>query len=95
MIDITLEIITKIILEQELIIGPLAWEEAAKVEGISVSEAEKVVKITNNINTSDTINKLVKQYERLFGRASVEACKDAVKGLLPKLKQDEIPEMLR
>lgn len=95
MANLTLEITKKIILEQELIIGPLAWEEAAKVAGISVFESEKNVKITNNVNESDVINSLVKQYERLFGRASVEACKDAVKDLLPKLQEDQIPEMLR
>ncbi len=95
MANLTLEITKKIILEQELIIGPLAWEEAAKVDGISVFESEKNVKITNNVNESDVINRLVRQYERLFGRASVEACKDAVKDLLPKLQEDQIPEMLR
>jgi hypothetical protein len=95
MSNLSLEITKKIILEQELIIGPLAWEEAAKVDALTVSEEAKTVEIKNSKNQTDAINKLVKQYERLFGRASVEACKDAVKDLLPKLDQDQVPEMLR
>ena len=88
-------ILEKIILEQELIIGPLAWEEAAKVAELTVNEEKKKVSLKNAESAEDAINHLVKQYERLFGRASVEACKDAVKDILPKLEASEVPEMLR
>lgn len=41
------------------------------------------------------LENLVKQYEYLFGRASVEVCKDAVKNLLPKIPQYQRQQMLQ
>jgi hypothetical protein len=41
------------------------------------------------------IDRLVFQYERLFGRASREACREAVAGLLAELAPSDIPTSLR
>lgn len=38
---------------------------------------------------------LVQQYERLFGRASREACRDAVRSLIAQAPQEDIPAVLR
>ena len=84
----------KIIKEQELIIGPLAWAEAGKVQGLHVvNEAPGEVTLTNG-DPKETVNKLVGQYDRLFGRSSHEVCKEAVVGLLAELSPAEIPSSL-
>lgn len=87
------DIATKIIKEQELIIGPVAWSEAQKVSGLHIETGQKEVRIESE--DGETIDKLVKQYERLFGRASREVCKEAVSGLLVGLSPTQVPASLR
>lgn len=43
----------------------------------------------------DIINRLVAQYERLFGKASHEVCKEAVQDLLAEMPPDQIPSSLQ
>ena len=81
---------TTIIKHQELIIGPLAWSEAKKVSGLTVTDHDTEIKS----NGKTVIESLVNQYANLFGQASVEACKDAVRSILPKLKEVDIPSIL-
>lgn len=90
--DIFLTIANRIIKEQEVIIGPLAWEEAKKVKGIKIQEKTKLV---IDGNKTSVINDLVKQYSRLFGRASTEVCKDAVRDLISDLPAQQVPASLR
>ena len=88
------KIIIKIIKEQELIVGPLAWDEARKVQGLEILDSKK-----DELNLSgdpkNVIDKLVFQYERLFGRASHEVCKEAVHDLIAQMSPEEIPSSLR
>ena len=84
------QLIRAIIKGQESIIGPLAWSEAGKVSGITVTDGE--VSLSGDGKT--IISSLVAQYKTLFGQASVEACKDAVRPLLPKMKDVDIPKSL-
>jgi len=84
--------VEKIIKEQEGIIGPVALEQARKVSGLSFDL--KNHKVTFEGNKKEIIEKLVEQYEYLFGQASVEVCKDAVKSMLSKIPQGEIPQIL-
>jgi hypothetical protein len=88
------EIATKIIKEQELIIGPLAWIEAQKVPGLKVVNKSRG-EVNLEGDESIMVNKLVNQYERLFGRASREVCKDAAKSLVSGLSPSEIPATLQ
>lgn len=88
------QISIRIIKEQELIIGPLAWEEAKKVQGLRVVDQGKE-EIALEGDEKEAVNKLVGQYTRLFGQASTEACKDAVTDLLADLPQDQIPSALQ
>jgi len=88
------QIAGKIIKEQELVIGPLAWTEAGKVSGLSVVDKKKWQVELKNGDPKEVVNRLVAQYERLFGRASHEVCKDAVAGLLADLAPSEIPSSL-
>ncbi len=87
------EIAIRMIKEQELIIGPLAWIEASKVTGMKIHE-QGVVSI-DSPDKQGTIDKLVGRYERLFGKASHEVCKQAVLGLIAGLQPAEIPSSLR
>ncbi len=87
------QIAIRMIKEQELVIGPLAWIEAAKVPSLSVHEQGAV-----SIDSTDkkiVINALVAQYERLFGKASREVCKHAVAGFIAEMPADQIPESLK
>ena len=88
------QIATKIIKEQELIIGPIAWEEARKVKGLNVVDSEKGEVTVENSNTQ-VIDMLINQYEHIFGPASKEVCKDAVATLLVDLSPSDIPLSLR
>lgn len=89
----TLEQIAQhIVKEQELIIGPLAREEAARVTGLTFG-ADKAVVLAGD--KRKLIDQLVARYERLFGRASVQVCRDAAAPLLPLLQTGETPDSLR
>ena len=88
------QIAISIIKEQERIIGPLSWIEAAKVSGLKiVSQNPKHITIENN--AKDVINDLVAQYERLFGKISHDICKEAAHELISQLSQDDIPSSLK
>ena len=89
------QIATKIILEQELVIGPMAWSEAQKVIGLVITtERGSEVRITN-LDPGLAVDQLVGRYERLFGRASHEVCREAVASLIANMKPEEIPASLR
>ncbi|TAL49045.1 hypothetical protein EPN83_02105 [Patescibacteria group bacterium] len=89
------QIVVRIIKEQELIIGPLAWSEAERVQGITVLDRKKAEIILNSADPKHVVDQLVGQYERLFGRASHEVCKEAVVGILADLLPNEIPASLK
>lgn len=87
------QVAISIIKEQELIMGPIAWEQAGKVSGLRID----IVKHEANIegDTKEVLEKLVAQYEKLFGRASREVCRDAVRPLLSQIPQEVIPTVLQ
>ena len=89
------EITVRIIREQELVIGPLAWIEASKVTGLTVIDQRAGTVLITATDPNTVINNLVAQYERLFGRASHEVSKDAVKSLIANVPVAEIPSSLR
>lgn len=84
----------RIVKEQELIIGPLAWSEAQKVSGIRVVDRGAAEVAIENGDPKDVVNRLVAQYARLFGEASRQSCREAVSGLLADLSPSEIPSSL-
>ncbi len=87
-------IASKIIKEQELIIGPVAWSEARKVRGLVIQD-QKTGEVNFEGDPKQIIDGLVAQYEKLFGRASHEVCREAVSGLIIDLIPTEIPASLR
>ena len=88
-------IAVKIIQEQELIIGPLAWSEAGKVRGLHIVNQGKNEITISNGDPKEVVDRLVAQYERLFGRASHEVCRGAVASILADLPSAEVPASLR
>ena len=84
------KIADQIIKQQELVIGPVAWEEAKKVSGLSIKEQN--VRINGDVKK--VLAALVNQYAKLFGRASIEVCKDAVKGMVANLNNKDLPAIL-
>lgn len=87
------QIAEKIIEEQELVIGPLAWSEAEKVQGLQVNRMQNSVSFSNG-DPKETVNRLVGQYVRLFGRASLEVCRESVANMLTGLAPSDIPSSL-
>ena len=91
--DTILQIPIRIIKEQELVIGPLAWDEAKKVSGLTIDQSHTSVSFSGD--AKDILNRLVAQYERLFGRASHEVCREAVRDLIAGMPPEEIPSSLK
>lgn len=90
--DVFAQMVQKIIKEQEGIIGPVALEQARKVPGLKVDWPKHEVVLEGN--KKEIIERLVEQYEYLFGQASVEVCKDAVKKIIGEVPQDQRPQAL-
>lgn len=87
------EAVKKIIVEQEMVMGPIAWEQANKVPGIKIDANSHVVKLQGD--KKDIVEHLVEKYRDLFGQASVEVCREAVAGLLSQVAPDDIPPLLK
>jgi len=90
--DTASQMAVKIIQEQETILGPVAVEQAKLVEGLEVVSG-KDVKVTGD--AKKVLENLVVQYEKLFGRASIEVCREAVRGIISQAPQEQIPSILR
>lgn len=88
------QIATKIIKEQELIVGPLAWSEAGKVSGLKIVDSKKGEVIFNDSDQKEVINRLVTQYSQLFGQASREVCREAAVSLVADMAPSEVPSSL-
>lgn len=86
------EAISRIIKEQQSIIGPVALDQAKKVSGLQVNSVDDV-KITGN--KKEVLNNLVSQYAKLFGRASIEVCKEAFSAVSDKVPSSEVPDILK
>ncbi len=93
MTKISDQLVDKIIHEQELIIGPIAWEQAGKVSGLRIDILKHEAVVEGD--TKEVLENLVAQYEKLFGVASREVCRDAVRPFLSQLSEDEIPTVLK
>ncbi len=88
-------IATKIIEEQEAIIGPVALEQARQVSGLKITWDKNKHDVTIDGDSSEVVNNLVKKYQALFGQTSVEVCKDAVASILSSLPSEKVPALLK
>lgn len=83
-------IATRIIQEQERIIGPLAWTEAEKVSGIVIQNDSAVIAGDGH----KIIDQLIARYERLLGSIAVDACRTAATPFLPEIPVGLVPNYL-
>jgi hypothetical protein len=81
--DIYGQIAVKIISGQEVIIGPVAIEQAKQVKGMNIDWAKHEVTITGD--KVETIEALIEKYQELFGQISVEVSRQSAASLLAKL----------
>ncbi len=72
-----IEIVKSIVSSQMAIIGPMAIEEANKIEGLSLDPKLENISITV-IKPEEAIKKLIEQYASLFGAISIEVSKEAI-----------------
>lgn len=90
------EIVKKIISEQELLMGPVAWYEAGKVKGLRIDDQNAgAVSIESSADSRAVVDNLVNQYESLFGQAGREVCREAVASLVADLNASEVPSSLK
>lgn len=89
-----LQIALRIIKAQEMIIGPLAWSEAKEVSGFHIINQGKE-EVAFDGDAKEVLNRLVVQYEHLFGRASHEVCREAVQDIVAEMPPEEVPSSLK
>ena len=83
---------TSILKGQLMVIGPLAVDQAKMVTGITV-DSSNTIRIT--ANGKETLTNLVKQFEKLFGKASIEVCKEAIKESQVSVADRDLPDILK
>lgn len=86
-----IDLIKRIIQGQEQVIGPLAAINAKKVLGLHILGQE----ITTEGNGKQILEDLVNQYAKLFGKASIELCRESILPILDKISPNDIPEILK
>ncbi len=86
-------VIKSIVAEQKQIIGPMAISEANKVPGVKITADLQSISISGD--SASVLTALARQYEKLFGQASIEACRESIKELLPQIPSQDIPTFLR
>jgi hypothetical protein len=82
-----------IIQRQAQIIGPIAWDEAMKVPGLTADIKNNNLSIEGD--PKDVLEKLVGKYEELFGNASLQICKDVARKFISQLPSEQVPEVLK
>lgn len=90
--DPYVDAVSRIIKQQQVLIGPIALDQARKVIGLSLNGGSS---ITFQGNKKEILENLVKQYQKLFGKASVEVCKEAFAPIADKIPTTEIPDILK
>jgi hypothetical protein len=91
--DTYAKMVEKIIVAQQEIIGPVALEQAEKVAGLKVDWQKREFKFEGS--KKEIVEKLIEKYKALFGPASVEMCRDAVRSIASDMKADELPSSLK
>ena len=89
------QIALRIIKEQELLMGPVAWQQASKVIGLKIIDSKKGVISIEADDGSVVINSLVSRFENLFGPAGREVCKEAVSALVADMQPTQVPVSLK
>ncbi len=93
MMDPFSQAVQKIVKEQSNVIGPLALEQARRVHGLTIDLDKRLVSFSGN--RTEILEHLVEEYQKLFGQASVQVCRDAARPILSKLPPQEVPALLK
>ncbi len=93
-ISIYNKVLSRILKEQEIILGSLAWQQAEKIDGIKIINKETgEIRIIGDAMT--VIDAFVYRCMRIFGSYARDASKQAVAYLLAEMPKDDIPSRLR
>ena len=92
--DIYNKILSRIIQEQEIIVGSLAWEIAEKVEQLEISD-KKNYQVSMTGDPQKIINDIVAKYQKVFGTFAIDVCKRAVEYILVDMPVEDIPVSLQ
>ncbi len=84
--------VSKIIKEQQQIIGPVALDQAKKVSGLKLGDSNTIV---IEGNKKEVLTRLVNQYSQLFGQASIDVCKAAFEPFSDKISPSDVPDFLK
>jgi hypothetical protein len=91
--DKYLQAISSIIQEQELIVGKtVALWQAKKVPMLEVQDSGQIIL---KGDPKEALQSLVQQYSELFGQASIEVCKEAIRKSTTPLANEELPDILK
>jgi len=82
-----------IIDEQEKLIGPIAYQQAATVPGLVVSKSAHTASIKGDAQV--VLTDLIDRYKSFFGNVAVDVCKEAVANLKFSIPADQLPAVLR
>jgi hypothetical protein len=85
------DLVKRIIEEQKLIMGPLAFELAKRTEGLKFEN-----ELTFNIEgePKNVVTNLINQYKELFGDISVQVSRHALLDNAKSFTNEELPELL-
>ena len=86
------QVVSQIIKSQQTVIGSIAFDQAKKVAGIDIIAEDKIKLVGDG---KKIVEQLVEQYSNIFGRASVEVCKDAVREIHPPVPAEYLPQILK
>lgn len=89
------QIVARILKEQELLMGPVAWFQAEKVSGLMADRNAGTVSIEERADAHVVIDSLVERFTNLFGRAGHEVCIEAVSAIIADMKPEEVPSSLQ
>ena len=90
--DIYVQMASSIIKAQQSIVGPVAFEQAKRVNGLKIGKNAEEIKVEGDKKA--VLEELVKQYEGLFGMASLEVCRNAVRSITRTVPTDQLPQFL-
>ncbi len=85
------EVAFKIVREQEMVVGPLAFELARNVTGLKINKQNE---FSIEGDPKLALQELLMQYKKLFGELSLEVSKNALKDHIKKFQKGELPNIL-
>ncbi|HSX30453.1 MAG TPA: hypothetical protein VLE99_00870 [Candidatus Saccharimonadales bacterium] len=91
--DIYAVMALSIIDEQEKLIGPIAYQQAATVPGLSVNKSSHTASISGD--APKVLTELIERYKAFFGNVAVDVCKEAIANLKVSLPPEQLPAVLR